>query len=168
MAVLAIAVLAFLCAFPAYFSKDIGVGAGYIAYAAVTSIATIGLYIAYAIPIFLRLRMGDAWEPGEWTLGRWYKPIGTIAVIWVCFISVLFILPITPTGIPFKDGFTWLSFNYAPIAVLGTLVLVGGWWILSANKWFKGPVAQGSEEELARIEERFGERSGPPMTTPAA
>jgi amino acid transporter len=168
MAVLAIAVLAFLCAFPAYFSKDIGVGAGYIAYAAVTSIATIGLYIAYAIPIFLRLRMGDAWEPGEWNLGWWYKPIGTIAVIWVAFISVLFILPITPTGIPFKDGFTWLSFNYAPIAVLGTLVLVGGWWILSANKWFKGPIAQGSEEELARIEERFGERSGPPMTTPAA
>ena len=168
MAVLAIAVLAFLCAFPAYFSKDIGVGAGYIAYAAVTSIATIGLYIAYAIPIFLRLRMGDAWEPGEWSLGRWYKPIGTIAVIWVAFISVLFILPITPTGIPFKDGFTWLSFNYAPIAVLGTLLLVGGWWILSANKWFKGPVMQGSEEELARIEERFGERSGPPMTTPAA
>src|SRR5207302_7080107 len=46
MAVLAIAVLAFLCAFPAFFSKDVGVGAGYIAYAAVTSIATIGLYIA--------------------------------------------------------------------------------------------------------------------------
>ena len=79
MAVLAIAVLAFLCAFPAYFSKDVGVGAGFVAYAAVTSIATIGLYIAYAIPIYLRLRLGDAWEPGEWNLGRWYKPIGTIA-----------------------------------------------------------------------------------------
>src|SRR2546430_8629098 len=48
------------------FSKDIGVGAGYVAYAAVTSIATIGLYIAYALPIFLRLREGDAWQPGEW------------------------------------------------------------------------------------------------------
>ena len=168
MAVLAIAVLAFLCAFPAFFSKDIGVGAGYVAYAAVTSIATIGLYIAYAIPIYLRLRLGDAWEPGEWNLGRWYKPIGTIAVVWVAFISVLFILPITPTGIPFKSGFTWLSFNYAPIAVIGTLLLVGGWWVLSAKKWFKGPVSQGSEDDLARIEERFGERSGPPVTTPAA
>jgi amino acid transporter len=168
MAVLAIAVLAFLCAFPAYFSKDVGVGAGFVAYAAVTSIATIGLYIAYAIPIFLRLREGDSWEPGEWTLGRWYKPIGIIAVLWVAFISVLFILPITPTGIPFKTGFTWLSFNYAPIAVLGTLVLVSGWWLLSARKWFKGPVRQGSEEDLARIEEQFGERTGPPVTSPAA
>src|SRR4029079_14462447 len=71
LAAAAIAVLAFLCAFPAYFSKDIGVGAGFVAYAAVTSIATIGLYIAYAIPIYLRLRLGNGWEPGEWNLGRW-------------------------------------------------------------------------------------------------
>ena len=38
-----------------------------------------------------------------------YKPIGIVACTWILFISVLFILPITPTGIPFKDGFTWLS-----------------------------------------------------------
>ena len=78
----AIAVLAFLCAFPAYFGTN-----GFVAYAAVTSIATIGLYIAYAIPIFLRLRLGDAWEPGEWNLGSRYRIVGTIAVIWVAFIA---------------------------------------------------------------------------------
>src|SRR5437762_9585184 len=167
MAAMAIAVLAFLCAFPAYFSKDIGVGAGYVAYAAVTSIATIGLYIAYALPIFLRLREGDAWQPGEWTLGRWYKPIGVIACVWVAFIAVLFILPITPTGIPFKNGFTWLSFNYAPIAVDGTMLLVGGWWLVSARHWFKGPIGQGSEEDLARIEAQYGEAVPPPLATPA-
>ena len=95
----AIAVLAFLCAFPAYFGTN-----GVVAYVAVTSIATIGLYIAYAIPIYLRLRAGDAWEPGEWNLGRRYKPIGSIAIVWVAFICVLFILPIMPAGIPFKQG----------------------------------------------------------------
>ncbi|MGZ4462950.1 MAG: amino acid permease [Gaiellaceae bacterium] len=163
-AVWAIAVLAFLCAFPAYFSKNIGVGAGYVAYAAVTSIATIGLYIAYALPILLRLRQGDSWEPGEWSLGRWYRPIGMIAVGWVAFIAVLFIMPITPTGVPGNSGFTWLSFNYAPIAVVGTLVLVGGWWLLSARTWFKGPVVQGPAEELARIEAGYGE----PVAQPAA
>jgi amino acid transporter len=155
-AVWAIAVLAFLCAFPAYFGPN-----GVVAYVAVTSIATIGLYIAYAIPIFLRLRAGDAWEPGEWNLGRWYKPIGWIAVVWVAFISVLFILPTTPAGIPFKDNFTWVSLNYAPIALGGTLLLVGGWWIVSAHKWFKGPVAQGSDEELALIEAGYGEGGAP-------
>jgi amino acid transporter len=155
-AVWAIAVLAFLAAFPAYFGTN-----GVVAYVAVTSIATIGLYIAYALPIYLRLREGDAWEPGEWHLGRWYRPIGIIACVWVAFISVLFILPTVPTGIPFKHGFTWLSVNYAIIAVGGTLLLTGSWWLLSARRWFKGPVVQGSEEELARIEAGVGEGSRP-------
>ena len=150
---MAIAVLAFLAAFPAYFGTN-----GAIAYAAVTSIATIGLYIAYAIPIWLRLKAGDAWEPGEWNLGRRYKVIGWTAVIWVAFISVLFILPTNPGGVPWHASmFAWTSFNYAPVAVLGTLLLVGAWWMLSARKWFKGPIAQGSEEELAQIEKQYGE-----------
>jgi L-asparagine transporter-like permease len=158
-AVWAIAILAFFCAFPAYFGPN-----GFVAYVAVTSIATIALYLAYAMPIFLRLRQGDAWEPGEWNLGHWYKPVGWIACIWVGFISILFILPIAPAGIPWNDGFTWVSFNYAPIAVLGTLALVGGWWLVSARHWFRGPVVQGTEEELARIESQY--ESGPRLPTP--
>ena len=31
-------------------------------------------------------------------------------------------------------------------------VLFGGWWLLSARKWFKGPVRMGTEEELERLE----------------
>ena len=161
MAAMAIAVLAFLCAFPAYFGTN-----GYVAYVAVTSIATIGLYIAYAIPIFLRLRQGDAWEPGEWSLGRHYKWIGTVACLWVLFISVLFIMPTLPQGIPWNSGFTWLDVNYAIIALGGALVLVGGWWMVSAKNWFKGPVAQGTEEELARIEEQY-EQGARPASAPA-
>jgi amino acid transporter len=159
LGVFAIVILAFLCAFPAYFGTN-----GAVAYAAVTSIAVIGLYIAYAIPIYLRLRAGDAWEPGEWNLGRHYRWIGTIACLWIVFISILFILPISPAGIPWNDHFTWLSVNYAPIAVGGTLLLVGGWWLLSARKWFKGPIAQGTEEELALIEQQYGEGGRPAPT----
>jgi amino acid transporter len=156
MAAIAIAVLAFAAAFPAYFGTN-----GAIAYAAVTSTATIGLYIAYAIPIYLRLRAGDAWEPGEWNLGRYYKLVGWTAVIWVAFISILFILPTNPAGVPWHPSkFAWTSFNYAPVAVLGTLLLVGSWWLLSARKWFKGPIVQGTEEELARIEAQYGQDTG--------
>jgi amino acid transporter len=162
MAAIAIAVLAFLCAFPAYFGTN-----GAVAYAAVTSIATIGLYIAYAIPIYLRLRQGDAWEPGEWSLGRHYRWIGITACLWVVFIAILFMAPLSPAGIPWNSSFTWLSFNYAPIAVLGTLLLVGGWWALSAKNWFTGPVAQGTPEELARIEAQYesgGHRGAAPTS----
>ena len=44
-----------------------------IAFFALTAVTVIGLYIAYAIPIFLRWRMGTAFEPGPWTLGNKYK-----------------------------------------------------------------------------------------------
>jgi hypothetical protein len=47
--------------------------------------------------------------------------------------------------------------NYAPIAVLGTLALVGGWWLVSARHWFEAPIAQGTADELAQIEARYGE-----------
>jgi hypothetical protein len=159
MAAIAIAVLAFAAAFPAYFGTN-----GAIAYAAVTSIATIGLYIAYGIPIWLRLKAGDAWEPGEWNLGRRYKIVGWTAVIWIAFISILFILPTNPAGVPWHpDKFHWTNFNYAPVAVLGTLLLVGAWWMLSARKWFTGPIVQGTEEELARIEAQYGEGEAKPL-----
>ena len=41
-----------------------------VAFTAVVSIGVIGLYLAYIIPIFLRLRMGDAFQPGPWRLGQ--------------------------------------------------------------------------------------------------
>ena len=32
-------------------------------------------------------------------------------------------------------------------------MLFGGWWLISAHKWFTGPVRMGTEEELERMEE---------------
>jgi amino acid transporter len=117
-----------------------------VAYAAVTSIAVIGLYIAYGIPILLRRIAGDSFQPGPWQLGRWSAPIGWIAVIWIAFISILFILPQT------APGNTLATFNYAPVAVGVVLIYAGGYWFLSAKNWFKGPKVQGSADELAKIE----------------
>jgi hypothetical protein len=115
----------------------------------VTSIATIGLYIAYALPILLRLRATD-FRPGPWRLGAWSRPVGIIAVIWVAFISVLFMLPTA-------NPITAATFNYTPVVVLGTILIVTVWWLVSARYWFKGPIIQGSETELAAIERSVGE-----------
>ncbi|MBE1574834.1 amino acid permease [Amycolatopsis roodepoortensis] len=120
------------------------------AYAAVTSIAVVGLYVAYVIPVFLRVRKGDDFEPGPWNLGRWGKLVGTIATVWVCFIFVLFMLP---QGSPVTID----SFNYTPIAFLVVLGGAAVWWFASARKWFTGPKVQGSEEELAAVERELKE-----------
>lgn len=128
------------------------------AYAAVTSIATIGLYVAYIIPVFLRLSAGQRFVPGPWNLGRWSRPIGVIAVLWVIFITILFLLPqVSPI--------TASNFNYAPVAVGVVVLFAGGWWFLSARNWFTGPRSQGNVTELARIEsEVSGEAAvGTPM-----
>ncbi len=40
------------------------------AFVAVVSITVIGLYIAYVMPVYLRWRKGDSWEPGPGTSAR--------------------------------------------------------------------------------------------------
>jgi hypothetical protein len=67
-------------------------------------------------------------------------------VIWIAFITVLFVLP------QYAPGNTVATFNYAPVAVGVVLIYAGGYWFLSAKNWFKGPKVQGTPEELAKIE----------------
>ncbi|MFI7574974.1 amino acid permease [Micromonospora sp. NPDC049497] len=122
---------------PALFPNAAGIP---VAFYAVVSVAVIGLYLSFFIPIALRPRIGDRFEPGPWTLGRRYKLLGWIAVIEIAVISVYFVLPIVPAGVPGNPDFTWSAVNYAPIAVGGVLLGVGLWWWLSARKWFTGPV----------------------------
>jgi len=115
------------------------------AYAAVLSIATIGLYIAYVTPTYLRLRQGENFKRGPWHLGRWSYVIGWTAVVWVVFIFFLFMLP--------QFGpISWVTFNYAVVAVAVVIGYAGIYWLVSARNWFTGPKVQGTAEELAAIE----------------
>ena len=115
------------------------------AYYAVTSIAVIGLYIAYLTPVFLRRINPRAFKPGPWVLGRYGAVIGWIAIVWVIFIVIVLMLPQA-------KPITVNTFNYAPIAVAVVVGVPGLWYLLSARKWFKGPRIQGTAEELAEIE----------------
>ena len=122
-----------------------------VAYFAITSIAVIGLYVAYVAPVYLRVRAGSRFQPGPWTLGRWGPLVGTVATIWVVFIVVLFMLP---QYLPQVDanGLVWADINFTPVVFL---VVLGGaalWYAVSAKNWFKGPKVQGTPEELAAIE----------------
>jgi amino acid transporter len=100
------------------------------AYFAVTSIAVIGLYIAYMIPVFLR-RVNPDFQTGPWNLGGMSAFIGWIAVAWVLFIVVLFMLPQYSPG-TFGDP----TFNYAPVAVLVVLAFSTATWFLGGRQHF--------------------------------
>lgn len=125
---------------------------GSIGYLVGTSVAVIGLYMAFAIPIYLRWKIGDQFERGAWHLGERYKWINPLAFVWIGLITILFLLPTAPSAVWWSDQFDWNVANYAPLTVGGVLLIVGLWWRLSARNWFKGPVREGTDEELMRLE----------------
>jgi heme/copper-type cytochrome/quinol oxidase subunit 4 len=91
------------------------------------------------------MRQGASFQRGPWHLGSWSYVVGTIAVIWVVFITILFMLP---TASPIH----WSNFNYTIVAVLVVIGFAGIYWLVSARNWFTGPRVQGTPEELAEIE----------------
>jgi amino acid permease (GABA permease) len=104
-----------------------------VAFQAMVSIATIGLYISYALPILFRITIGrSSFRPGPFNLGRYSLFVGWVAVLWVVTITVLFCLPVI---YPVTES----TLNYTPVAVGGVFVLIMFSWLVSARKWFKGP-----------------------------
>ena len=117
---------------------------------AVVSINVIGLFGAYAFPVFLKLRRGAEFEPGPWHLGRWSKPIGVTAVVWVVLSSLLFL---APESYPIH----WGNFNYAPIAFSVLLLIAAAWWTLGARKRFQGPPKSAvTAEQRAELDDDLG------------
>ncbi|RCH67543.1 amino acid permease [Streptomyces sp. SDr-06] len=114
------------------------------AFTAIVSVNVVGLYLAYGVPIFLRLRLND-FEPGPWNLGRYGRPVAAVAVIWIVLSSVLFMLPqVSPI--------TTDNFNYAPIALGVVLLIATVWWFATARRRFQGPVSYGSPDEVAAMD----------------
>lgn len=118
------------------------------------SAAVIGLYTSYITPVFLRITSGrDKLVPGPFSLGKWYLPIGAIACAWVVFIVVLLLFP--PESNPAADTMSTCSprptsssadclcaapADYAVVIIMAVFVFASASWIISARKWFKGPV----------------------------
>jgi amino acid transporter len=142
--VIAVSLCAAIITIPALFGKnDVP-----FAFFAVTGICTVGLYIAYVIPIYLRMRAGDKFTPGPWTLGSLYKIVNGIAVFFVilCVYSIA-LLPYTPAGLPWNDDFDATLVNYVPLAIVIPLIF-GVWYLISAKKTYKGPVRTLEEDEI--------------------
>jgi amino acid transporter len=105
-----------------------------VAFQAMVSVTTLGLYIAYALPVFFRVTTArKSFVPGPFHLGRYGLVVGWMAVVWVATVTVLFSLPVAyPVA---KE-----TFNYTPVAVGGVLLLSLVAWVFHARFWFQGPV----------------------------
>jgi amino acid transporter len=144
-AVIAVSVAALVISLPALGGKnDIP-----FAFFALTGICTVGLYLAYIIPVYLRLRAGDSFEPGPWTLGSRYRIVNTLAIVFVVLVVYSLILPYSPQSLPWNDGFDASLVNYTPLAIVLPL-LFGVWYLVSAKNRYQGPIRTLEEDEVTR------------------
>jgi amino acid transporter len=135
------------------------------AFFAMTGICVIGLYIAYAIPIYLRLTNPD-FQTGPWNLKGKHKLVGWTSLIWIGFITILFFAPLfwpfwkfwgTDNAILNADGtesgfFKQNNVNFTAPLIIGSFIVIALYWAFSGRKWFTGPKVQGTPEELRAIE----------------
>src|SRR4051794_6050800 len=142
-AVLAVVFFSLVISIPALWSNKAGLP---FAFFALTGICTVGLYIAYAIPVYLRVRQGDSFEPGPWNLGRHYRWINWGAVIFVVLVVITLDLPFSHVAVPWNSDFDATAFNYTPFVILVGLA-VAVWWQMSAKHRYTGPVRTLEETE---------------------
>ena len=75
-----------------------------VAFFAVVSIGVVGLYLCFAIPIFLRWRQGDAFKVGSWNLRRTLQVDGARSrSIEIVITSIIALFPTSPGGVPWDD-----------------------------------------------------------------
>jgi amino acid transporter len=161
-------VIALILTSPALISVDVNGAPSPIAFLAVVTIGVIGLYVAFAIPIYLRWRAGDSFTPGGWTLGNKYKWMAPVALLEIIFTSIVALMPGSPLAVPWGSQFGgWQFVNYTPIVVGTALLLLWIGWHLSAKHWFTGPkhtvdlpVGVSSADELALEHEHRGYLTG--------
>ena len=102
------------------------------AFAGTTSIATVGLYLSYGIPILLTLIWPQNLRPGPFYTGRRVsKIIASVACLWIAFITIAFCLPTL-------NPVTSRNLNYTPVAVGVVLLFTLVSWYLWARHWFTG------------------------------
>ena len=135
-AVLAVSFLSLAITVPALWSNKAGFA---FAFFALIGICTVGLYIAYTIPVYLRWRQRENFKPGPWNLGRHYKWINPGALLFVVVVVISADLPFTNAGVPWNSNFDATALNYTPgVLLVGLLVAV--WWAVSAKRKYTGPV----------------------------
>ncbi|MGZ9585193.1 amino acid permease [Paenibacillus marinisediminis] len=96
-----------------------------------TAISVVGLYVAYGIPLLLRLiaQAKGRFKPkhlGPWNLGKYGRFINVLSLIWIVFISIMMIIP------PNQNA------AYALIVMMIVLVIMD---LAYYNKHFEGPQA---------------------------
>ncbi|RYO62384.1 putative amino-acid permease [Alternaria tenuissima] len=121
---------------------------GELAVGALFSIGAIAAFVAFTIPIFIRVFfVGNRFRPGPWNLGKYSSAIGSVACVFVLLMIPILCFP-SITG----ADLTVADMNWTCVVYGGPMLLVTIWWFVSAHKWFKGPKVNIEHMMLGREE----------------
>ena len=108
---------------------------GPLAAGALFSIAAVAAFVAFTIPIFIRVFfVGNRFRPGPWNLGKYSMYIGSAACAFVALMVPILCLPSLTGSDLDASGMNWTCLVYG-----GPMTMVLIWWVVDARKWFKGP-----------------------------
>jgi amino acid transporter len=107
--------------------------AGEVSIGALFSVGAIGAFIAFTIPIALRVFLvGNRFRPGPWTLGIFSRPVGYATCAFVVLMLPILCFPGGPNP-------TAVEMNWTCVVYGGPMIFAITWYIVDAHKWFKGP-----------------------------
>ncbi|KAJ3506420.1 hypothetical protein NLJ89_g6880 [Agrocybe chaxingu] len=126
-----------------WFDAILSIALGFLVFAgdqainAVFALSVVGLYYAYAVPIAARFLGKNDFKPGPFSLGVMSLPVGIVAIVFMFFMSVVFLFPETPQP-------RVQDMNYTVVVFGGVMILSLVWYYFpkyGGVYWFTGPVA---------------------------
>ncbi|KAI0143794.1 amino acid permease [Xylariaceae sp. FL1272] len=102
---------------------------------AIFSLGALGAFIAFSIPIFIKIAfVRNRFRRGPWHLGAFSLPVGIAGCAFVLVIIPFFNFPQYNGADLTPDLMNWTSLVYGAPTLF---ILI--WWFVDAHKWFKGP-----------------------------
>ncbi|QSZ37151.1 hypothetical protein DSL72_009245 [Monilinia vaccinii-corymbosi] len=126
---------------------------GSIAIGAIFSLGAIAAYVAFIIPIFIRVFFVDGrFRRGPWHLGKFSKPVGIASSAFILVMIPILCLPAYKGSDLTAGLMNWtVAVYFAPMS----MIII--WWFVSAHKWFNGPVISVEHHMIGRDPERIVE-----------
>ncbi|KAL2012631.1 hypothetical protein VTN00DRAFT_156 [Thermoascus crustaceus] len=125
--------------------------AGETAIGALFSIGAIAQFVAFAIPIAIRVFFSaNRFRRGPWHLGRFGRLIGGLGVGFVLLMLPILCLPSATGKNLTPDLMNWTCLVYG-----APMFAVMIWWVIDARLWFKGPKVN-VEHAIYNVEQEVG------------